>query len=182
MLYLDQSNESKQYGDLVFGFHLGNRRLWRCTLRCNCDNIQTSKPTVQLPFSEQCRRKSKRRRLPITDSTCNNGFQSLSSPNINIPTYHVFKVGLRTRLFRPTQCSNCPKGGGGWKFFFRWGLRDEVGGRNFFRHGVEKEVGGRILSSIIEERGNRHKNQVYSVSLLLEIGSKEAHAVCHSNI
>src|SRR6218665_3250284 len=54
------------------------------------------------------------------------------------------------------QCSNCPKGGGGSKFFFRWELRDEVGGRNlslggglrdevgsqtFFRHGVEKEVG-----------------------------------------
>jgi len=25
-------------------------------------------------------------------------------------------------------------------------------------------------------------NQVYGVSLLLEIGSKEAHTVCHSNI
>src|SRR6218665_693285 len=80
-LYLDQSNESKQYGDLVFGFHLGNRRLWRCTQRRNCYNIQTSNPSVQLPFSEQCWRKSKRRRLPIADPTCNNGFQSLSSPN-----------------------------------------------------------------------------------------------------
>ena len=43
----------------------------------------------------------------------------------------------------------------GSTFSLGGGLRDEVGGggRKFFRHGVEKEVGGRILSAIIEERG-----------------------------
>jgi len=43
--------------------------------------------------------------------------------------------------------------GGGSKFFFRWGLRDEVGVEISFDTGLKKRW-GRILSSVIEERGS----------------------------
>src|SRR6218665_4029440 len=62
----------------------------QCTLRRNRDNIQTSKPSLQLPFSEQCRRKSKRRRLPIADPTYNNQSRA--------PAGRCMVVQLRTPL------------------------------------------------------------------------------------
>jgi len=73
---------------------------------------------------------------------------------------------------------------GGRHFSLGGGLRDEVGGRNFGRHGAEKEVGVRLLSSIIEERGQLHnKSSLWcTCKSLIRNWFKGAHTVCHSNI
>src|SRR6218665_1529089 len=52
---------------------------------------------------------------------------------------HLITLAYKVREL--SQCSNCPKGGGGSKFFFRWGVERRGGGSNFFDTGLKKKWG-----------------------------------------
>src|SRR6218665_1509129 len=71
---------------------------------------------------------------------------------------------------------------GGRNFSLGGGVERRGGGVEFFFDTGWKKRWG--LNFIINYRRERLMtiNQIYGVSLLLEIGSKEAHTVCHSNI
>ena len=66
---------------------------------------------------------------------------------------------------------------------WRWGSREEVGGRNFFPHGVEKEVGVEFLSSIIEERGKwRNKLSTWCMSFIRNLFKRSSHCLPQYNL
>ena len=55
---------------------------------------------------------------------------------------------------RPNQCSNCPKGGGRSKFFFRWGVVERRGGgsKYFFDTGLKKRWGSNFIINYRRKR------------------------------
>ena len=66
----------------------------------------------------------------------------------------------------------------GVEIFCRWGVREEVGGRNFFSTRGWKRGGGRILSWIIEERGKWHnKLSLWCKSFIRNLFKRSSHCL-----
>jgi len=95
--------------------------------------------------------------------------------------FQAFPQTLKTRP-DPPAVIELSKWRVGSRFFCRWGVERRAWGRNCFSTRGWKRGGGWILSSNIEERGKWHDKLSLWCKSLLEIYSKEAHIVYHSNI
>src|SRR6218665_1997711 len=94
-----------------------------------------------------------------------------------------WKTGDSVKKSYKTSVRIVQNGGGGSPFFFRWvGWETRWGVEIFFDTGLKKRCGVEFYHQLSKKEVIDTINQVCSVSLLLEISSKEAHTVCHSNI